>query len=158
VIEAVPAQLDGELTQPVDEAGGNPFASDEPTETAFIEPMPALVNVTTTPRLPAELKSTQPMRVLEDEDEATADTIPPADKPKAKPAASAKPDAPKAADLGSDETIDIKADDAALDAKPDAAVTPPADAAAAKPVEAAPAEIETADTGQIRIPKDQDAG
>ncbi|MEO7730425.1 MAG: protein phosphatase 2C domain-containing protein, partial [Kofleriaceae bacterium] len=35
VIEAVPAQLDGEYTQPVDVAGGNPFASDEPTETAF---------------------------------------------------------------------------------------------------------------------------
>src|SRR5882757_4823426 len=50
VIEAVPAQLDGELTQPVDGADGNPFASDEPTETAFIEPMPALVKVTTTPR------------------------------------------------------------------------------------------------------------
>src|SRR5687767_13323334 len=38
VVEAVPAQVDGEHTHPVDLAGGNPFASDEPTETAFVEP------------------------------------------------------------------------------------------------------------------------
>jgi hypothetical protein len=173
VIEAVPAQVDGEHTHPVDVTGGNPFASDEPTETAFIEPMPALVKVTTTSRTPAQLKSTQPMRVLEgeDDDEATADTIPPADKPKpvatagtgakagGAKAAGAKADA-KAADLGSEETIDIKADDAALDAKLDGPASPAADdsADAAKPSDALPAEIETADTGQIRIPKDQDAG
>jgi len=149
VIEAVPAQVDGEHTHPVDGLGGNPFASDEPTETAFIEPMPALVKVTTsTPRTPAQLKSTQPMRVMDD-DEGTADTIPPADKPKAK----------AAENLGTDETIDIKVDDAALEAKPDGAAKPDG---VAKPADessdAAPAEIETADTGQIRIPKDQDAG
>jgi serine/threonine protein phosphatase PrpC len=168
VIEAVPGQVDGELTQPVGDAGNNPFASDEPTETAFIEPMPALVKVTTTPRTPAQLKSTQPMRVLEDdedEDEGTADTIPPADKPKAK-AADAKPeaaadaktdpvakpapvaDSKAAADLGNEETID-----APLDGKP--AEPAKADADAGK---TDPGEIATADTAQLPVPKDKDAG
>src|SRR5215813_9720655 len=34
VVDAVPAQLDGDLTQPVDAPSNNPFAADEPTETA----------------------------------------------------------------------------------------------------------------------------
>lgn len=160
VVEAVPGQLDSEYTQPVDGGSGNPFASDEPTETAFIEPLSALVKVTTTSRAPTQLKSTQPMRVL-DGDEATADTIPPADKAKASENedAGATADGKPAADLGSDETIDIKADDAALDVKLEAPAEPSAkaSAAAAKPSDAAPAEIETADTGKIRLPKDQDA-
>jgi serine/threonine protein phosphatase PrpC len=79
VIDAVPAQLDGDLTQPVDVPGINPFASDEPTETALIDP-PGLGGKMT-PLSPAELKSTQPMRILEDEPAATADTIPPLDEP-----------------------------------------------------------------------------
>src|ERR1700712_5124339 len=37
VIEAIPGQVDGDLTQPVDVSGSNPFASDEPTETAFLD-------------------------------------------------------------------------------------------------------------------------
>ena len=37
VIEAVPDRIDREMTQPVDLPGGNPFASDEPTETAVLD-------------------------------------------------------------------------------------------------------------------------
>jgi len=39
IVEAVPGPLDGEMTQPVDVdfSVGNPFASDEPTETAVLE-------------------------------------------------------------------------------------------------------------------------
>jgi serine/threonine protein phosphatase PrpC len=89
VIEAVPAQLDADLTQPVDVPGINPFASDEPTETALIDP-PSLGGVggRITPLSPAELKSTQPMRILEDDGRA-ADTIPPI------PAAAANDEPPR---------------------------------------------------------------
>jgi len=172
VVEAVPAQLDGERTQPVDLTGSNPFASDEPTETAFVEPVPMSKVTTSSTRDPALLKSTQPMRIVDDE--ATADTLPPSDKPKAK---AATPDVPTAAELASAETIDIKLDDpskpedaAAADAKPaadakatndakadDGSAKPDAarpDGASAKPDDGAPVEIETADTGQMRIPKD----
>src|SRR3954462_3725931 len=38
IIENVPAPVEGESTQPVDVEGNNPFASDEPTETAFLAP------------------------------------------------------------------------------------------------------------------------
>jgi serine/threonine protein phosphatase PrpC len=44
VIEAIPDRIDREMTQPVDLPGGNPFASDEPTETAVLD-------ATGTPRL-----------------------------------------------------------------------------------------------------------
>jgi serine/threonine protein phosphatase PrpC len=78
VIDAVPAQLDDNLTQPVDLPGANPFASDEPTETALIEPQGLPTKVT--PLTPSQLRSTQPMRILEDDEGnplATADTLPP---------------------------------------------------------------------------------
>ena len=70
---AVPQEMGGESTQPVDVGAlSNPFA-DEPTETAFLSP-PGLP-----PRMPAApnpaLKSTAPMRVIGDE--ALGDTIPP---------------------------------------------------------------------------------
>ncbi|HSR97833.1 MAG TPA: protein phosphatase 2C domain-containing protein [Kofleriaceae bacterium] len=94
VIEAVPAQLEGEHTQPVDAPSTNPFASDEPTETALIETpgspgspdspgsssasaAPALTP--TPPRTPQELKETQPMRIVQED--AVGDTIPPIDEP-----------------------------------------------------------------------------
>jgi serine/threonine protein phosphatase PrpC len=79
VFEAVPAQLDADLTQPVDVPGVNPFASDEPTETAVIDPPGPGGKLT--PLTPAELKSTQPMNIVQDEPAATADTIPPLDEP-----------------------------------------------------------------------------
>jgi serine/threonine protein phosphatase PrpC len=46
VFEAVPDRLDGEMTQPVDLPGNNPFASDEPTETAVLD-TPGVPRVTT---------------------------------------------------------------------------------------------------------------
>src|SRR5262252_1108146 len=73
VVEAVPGSLDGESTQPVDTAATNPFASDEPTETALldatgtprvVEPEPAAAPAPA----PAstDLRSTQPMRQIPD--------------------------------------------------------------------------------------------
>jgi serine/threonine protein phosphatase PrpC len=80
VLEAVPAQLEGEHTQPVDAPAVNPFASDEPTETALIEHSGAPPKLVRTPQ---ELKATQPMRVVDDDEPAdpVADTIPPTDEP-----------------------------------------------------------------------------
>src|ERR1041384_3624284 len=39
VVEAVPGALDGQSTQPVDAPSNNPFAADEPTETAMVDPL-----------------------------------------------------------------------------------------------------------------------
>jgi serine/threonine protein phosphatase PrpC len=76
IIEAIPDRLDGEMTQPVDLPGSNPFASDEPTETAVLdatgaprvggaEPAPATPGA---PEAPPSIdeRSTQPMRPLAD--------------------------------------------------------------------------------------------
>jgi serine/threonine protein phosphatase PrpC len=145
VIEAVPAQLDGDLTQPVD-APGNPFASDEPTETAVIEPPGLLGKVA--PLTPTQLKSTQPMDIVDD-DPAVADTIPPPEPPRLDPpppvgesaraAEAAAPDAK--AEVAPDAKADAKADadakagaDARADAASDAKAAPaPRDAAAEAP-------------------------
>jgi serine/threonine protein phosphatase PrpC len=151
VVEAVPGTLDSDLTQPVDLPGGNPFASDEPTETAYLElPAAAAARTLTTPgRTPAQLKSTQPMRIVED-DEATADTIPPSEPPKLAPPPEvtprAKPDEPAAsAAPGEPAAAGPNGSDAPL---------PPGDA---RPID--PSELSTADTGPVRVPtKDKDAG
>jgi hypothetical protein len=103
VVEAVPAQLEGEHTQPVDAPATNPFASDEPTETALIDAAGSPPEVAagsapgaspgsapssssdeasllpTVPRTPQELKETQPMRIVNED--AVGDTIPPIDEP-----------------------------------------------------------------------------
>jgi len=183
VIEAVPAALDSDLTQPVDFHGSNPFASDEPTETAFVDSpgLPLKIVTPQPPMSPAQLKATQPMRVVDDE-LGVADTIPPPDEP-ARPAGKAKAtkrgaDA-KPGDAKPDDDDDDDDDDAGdanvdppsdmntdgptqpgLDPKPDAeprgaaasdAATSPT--GGAKP-ENAPAEIATADTGRINRAKD----
>jgi serine/threonine protein phosphatase PrpC len=69
IIEAVPGSLDGEMTQPVEAHGGNPF-SDEPTETAVLDASgkPRLAGA---PDL-AQLRATQPMRMIDDGEPATA--------------------------------------------------------------------------------------
>jgi serine/threonine protein phosphatase PrpC len=72
IVDAVPAQMEGESTHPVDSAL-NPFA-DEPTETAFLAP-PGLPPRMVVPSQPLS-KDTQPMRAVDD---GAADTIPPAD-------------------------------------------------------------------------------
>jgi serine/threonine protein phosphatase PrpC len=151
VIEAVPAQLEGEHTQPVDAPATNPFASDEPTETALIDAagsppelavgsapsaspgassdVPSLLP--TLPRTPQELKETQPMRIVNED--AVGDTIPPIDEPArldpppepGSGADSAAPSDPTGAK--SDAKTDAKAD-AKTDAKADAKTEAKADA------------------------------
>ncbi|MEO7595536.1 MAG: protein phosphatase 2C domain-containing protein [Byssovorax sp.] len=71
--EGVPMQVEGESTQPV-ELPGNPFATDEPTETAFATPpgLPPRMVASVTPNT---LRHTQPMRTVGDD--GRADTIPP---------------------------------------------------------------------------------
>ncbi len=98
VTEGIPHQMEGESTQPV-ELPINPFAIDEPTETAFVTPpgLPPRMVASVTPNT---LRQTQPMRVLgEDLPLGRADTIPPLPElPKAMPKAMPKDgaSAPKA--------------------------------------------------------------
>ena len=83
IVESVPGQLEGESTHPVD-LTGNPFAADEPTETAFVAPpgMPQKLVIAPSaasiahahPPDPAQ-KATQPMRAVNIDGEA--DTLPP---------------------------------------------------------------------------------
>ncbi|HEU4732676.1 MAG TPA: protein phosphatase 2C domain-containing protein [Kofleriaceae bacterium] len=108
VFEAVPGQLDSDLTQPVELHGANPFASDEPTETALVEPAsvaPRPATSVTPPHVsPSHLKATQPMRIVEDEEDgATADTIPPG---AARPAVAPEAPATATAAPGSDDQGD----------------------------------------------------
>ncbi len=74
--EGVPSPMEGESTQPV-ELPGNPFAADEPTETAFATP-PGLPPRMVAQVTPKTLRQTQPMRTVGDElPMGAADTIPP---------------------------------------------------------------------------------
>jgi serine/threonine protein phosphatase PrpC len=76
--EGVPHGISNDSTQPVD-LTGNPFAADEPTQTAAVPPPPAKA-----PASKLDLKQTQPMKAQPDGDDAgTATTLPPpmTDKP-----------------------------------------------------------------------------
>jgi serine/threonine protein phosphatase PrpC len=187
IIDAVPAQLDGEHTQPVD-VPANPFASDEPTETAVIEPpggSPKLI--ATGPMTPAQLKTTQPMRIVTDEGEQAGDGAAPGeparlepppdagatDQPAVAPEPASPPSdtsangaernlgtAPDASASGAEAKPDAKTD-AKSDAKPDAKTDakPDAKTDAKTDADAAPAELATADTGRISATRnDKDAG
>jgi PPM family protein phosphatase len=70
VIDAVPGALDGQSTQPVDAPSNNPFAADEPTETAVVDPLAPTRPAATEPAAEAppepDLRSTQPMRHIAD--------------------------------------------------------------------------------------------
>ncbi len=78
---AVPNKLTDDSTQPVDIHGGNPFAADEPTQTALHG-----TAVGSPPPVDAgpkdNLRQTQPMRVMNDL--GTMPTVPPPNKPKDK--------------------------------------------------------------------------
>ncbi len=75
VVEAVPTSVESESTQPVD-SDTNPFATDEPTETALYSP--ASQKLGATPSItPTNLRVTQPMRAVGED--AMGDTIPPPD-------------------------------------------------------------------------------
>ena len=140
--EGVPSPLEGESTQPV-ELPGNPFAADEPTETAFATPpgLPPRMVASVTPHA---LRQTQPMRTVDDEVTplGSADTIPPPEMTKAldveaptEPASDAKPAKGKMAKdtkaVGAAE--DDKKSDAPDAAKPDARTASPEGASANAP-------------------------
>jgi hypothetical protein len=148
IVEASPGAVDPESTQPVD--ANNPFAADEPTETAYVQPPgvpPRMLNITRDAAAAASVKATQPMRTVGDD--MHADTIPPPDKPKMP---------------GKGENLELAKTDPGLvpikdkDAK--AALEPEKESKDADPAKgdgAAPTEIATADTGRVAIPKDKDA-
>lgn len=104
--EAIPTQLEGESTQPV-EVPSNPFAADEPTETAAtsVHSVP--------PRMPASARPTQPMRIVDDS-VGRADTIPP------------PPDAAKTLAQTPKVEVDKDLEADAGEAKDTASATPPA--------------------------------
>ena len=160
VFEAVPLQVEGDLTQPVDLPEPNPFASDEPTETAVVD-LPLMPRVASAPLTPSQLKATQPMHIVDDGPSGTADPAhapaPVAPAPVV-PAPDAKPDASSDAkpDVPGDAKSDAKSD-ASSNVKSDASSDKPAVTADAKPpgAPAHPAEGETsgelatADTGRM---------
>jgi hypothetical protein len=150
----VPGSLDGESTQPVDVPANNPFASDEPTETAVLDApgVPRVVGAGAQNHM-ADLseRSTQPMRPVPEP--ATAEEppslpAPPSTEADAAAGAAGRPAAP--IDPLSETTLDTEpvapsseppakadgASDAKADAKPEAdakAVAKPDVKAEAKP-------------------------
>ena len=170
VVEGVPAQIDGESTQPVD-LSGNPFAADEPTETAFLSPtIPARVSHVA----PTAGKATQPMRTASIE---LGDTVPPldvrkqldrlpTDPPEDKPAA--KSDDKDAKKDDEDKKDEKKADkpEKKKKKKKGKKAEAKADGDDAKNTDdgededdgdGTPTEIATADTGRVTVPKEPDA-
>jgi serine/threonine protein phosphatase PrpC len=131
---AVPERLSGDdSTQPVD-VTGNPFAVDEPTQTAAAN---ALLG--TAPNMPTNLKQTQPMRIVD----PTGPTVPP---PLKKPGADANGEAKSAGEATTEErpvlADDKKDGESKAEAKPDEA----------KPDGVPSEEAGTADTGQVKKP------
>jgi len=124
--EGVPSTISSDSTQPVD-ITGNPFASDEPTQTAAVppppQPKPSKLD-------PGQLKHTQPMRAMPDGDDmGNATTLPPPMNDK------------KKADAKTDGKTDGESKDA-----------PKVDTRAATADDAAPTQpIATADTGPSKI-------
>jgi serine/threonine protein phosphatase PrpC len=152
--EAVPHQMEGESTQPV-ELPLSPFA-DEPTETAFVAPAglpPRMVAAVT----PNTVRATQPMRALDDDPEARGDTIPPpaAVKTEAKTAPKPEPKTepktePKPEPKADGEPATATAESDAKDAKDPKDANDPKDAPPA-------GELGSADTGKVEVPKDKGA-
>ena len=162
---AVPESMRDDSTQPVD-LQSNPFAADEPTQTALSSS--GLAKPAETPA--SALNKTQPMRTT---DVATAPTVPPPLKDKKERKSKPKKDADK--DAGKDApSSDVAADDAQLDDKKDdkkgdgaATVDEPKSAGDAKGAndaedtaaaneskdDAVPVEsVATADTGKVAVP------
>jgi serine/threonine protein phosphatase PrpC len=104
--EGVPTGISNDSTQPVD-LTGNPFAADEPTQTAAVPPPPAKA-----PASKLDLKQTQPMKAQPDDDDAaTATTLPPPMTDK--PAGAKKKDGKPKAEASSDAKPEPTKDDAA---------------------------------------------
>ena len=113
---AVPSKLSDDSTQPVD-IQGNPFAADEPTQTAAAG---ALLGTPPEPKEKENLRQTQPMRVMQDV--GTMPTVPPPNKKKddePKKSESKKKSAAKKDDVKKDDAKkdDVKKDDKKDDAK-----------------------------------------
>ncbi len=160
VIEAVPETLDSDLTHPVEALSTNPFAADEPTETALVEPA-GITPMTVVPpgTLPSQLKATQPMRIVEDgsDDTATTDTLPPPEPPKLDPPPEVSP-RPTPEDK-TDETVEVDPVAPGDHATPPADAKPAGDHDSATPKPADPdAAIAPAGAGRARVGKDKDAG
>ncbi len=183
LVEAVPSSVEAESTEPVD-LTTNPFAIDEPTETALYSPTTPKGAIVPTSIVATSLKATQPMRAVSDSD-ATGDTIPPLEKrrdierlptdppdksgeSKAKAEArSAEVKADDKADADAENKETTKADDKAPKAKKKKAkkakdekdetaddAKADDDEALAEEGDGTPTEIATADTGRIAAAKD----
>jgi len=160
VIEAIPDRLDGEMTQPVDLPGSNPFASDEPTETAMLDASGTPRVAGAAPAVPGspgsgDERSTQPMRPVDD----------------GRPAAGDAGHSPPAGDPMSDTTLDTEPvsgppstdpapagppapADSASDAAADGSSAPPPAPADAPAGEAATSDPgDSADPGRARAGK-----
>jgi len=160
VFEAVPAHIDGDLTHPGDLPGANPFASDEPTETAVLDHTSALPTilpvVPTSPLTPSQLKATQPMHIVVDNEPEPPKLAPP-------PAAGVMPEAAPKAEVAAGPDAEAAPEALAsaggsADTKPTGLPAHVIEAANQPATEAAPTEIATADTGRLSVPgKDKDA-
>ncbi|HEY4244999.1 MAG TPA: protein phosphatase 2C domain-containing protein [Kofleriaceae bacterium] len=138
VNDAVPERMGDESTHPVDLNAGNPFAADEPTETAFLPTSGPNAGVPQrAPLMSAAAgtsRQTAPMRVVDD-DPSMADTLPP---PEAK---KKKKKGEKAADaLREQKAKDVAASVAGI---PGGSLKD----------EAPDEDVGTADTGQIKLPE-----
>jgi hypothetical protein len=131
---AVPEKVTEDSTQPVD-LTGNPFAADEPTQTAAANVLAAVGHP---PNLPS-LKSTQPMRIVD----PTAPTVPPPLKNKTPKDGAAKAE-PEAKADGKDDKSEALRDTPAQGTPTTPPTTPPA------PIDA------TADTFDEKLNKKPD--
>jgi serine/threonine protein phosphatase PrpC len=146
VVDAVPTHTDNEATQPVD-LTGNPFAADEPTQTAFASSLAAAAAAAAAPS-PHSLKQTQPMRAVGGDDMGSAPTVPPPmrGRAKSKPPADAAPeDKQGASEVTPAAGVAAAADGAKADAGAKEGGTVADAAAGSAPV----TEIATADTGPV---------
>ena len=125
--EGVPSTISSDSTQPVD-ITGNPFASDEPTQTAAVPPPP---QQHPSKLDPGQLKQTQPMRAMPEDDMGSATTLPPPMNDKKKAEADKKADAKTDGESKEPPKVDARAETA-----DDAAPTQP---------------IATADTGPSKV-------
>ncbi|MEO8703980.1 MAG: protein phosphatase 2C domain-containing protein [Kofleriaceae bacterium] len=163
VLENIPGEVGSESTQPVD-ITTNPFAADEPTETAFLAPPGLPPRMIPLPPAHGIARATQPMRTILDDEQA--DTLPPPEVRKAT-ATNLPVDDKKAADKKADDKSEgdaqstakskksKKAKKAAADKKTDGEAEPDEDDSEAD--DGTPVEIATADTGRVTAPKAEPA-
>ncbi len=146
IVDAIPQQMEGESTQPVDQSV-NPFAADEPTETAYI-PTPGLTArlIGGAPTLPPGIKTT-PMRVVSDQ--TTGDTLPPPERKKSFGVSTDVATDPAITALDRDK---LDGDKPTGNKPADAASSDGAPAAQAADADSVPIEISTADTGRAQVP------